>query len=440
MKLSVLAFLLVLFYNPVSSEVPHVNWENHPTRALAVSPDNKLLAVAHTAEHRVYFFNIELGYPVAVGNVRVGLDPVAVQFLNNSQLWAVNHISDSVSVIDIGSLRVTSTLQTNDEPTDVVFVNNKAFVSCSQDNDILVFNTLDLSQSPEVIELFAEEPKSMVVSPNGSKLYVALFESGNKTTILAGGIDESDGTLSFPNNPVNRLASPYQGQNPPPNSSEGFNPEFNPELPVPPKVSLIIKQNPEGRWLDDNGNDWTHMVSGQQANLSGRIPGWTLLDRDIAVIDTDSYEVNYIGGLMNIGMSMSVNPAENFISLVGTDATNEIRFEPLLNGKFLRVNLAKVDMDTLQSTIIDLNPHLDYQSHSIDSSLRSQSIGDPRSIVWTSNGEQGFVSGMGSNNIAVIDSDGQRTNIIEAGEGVTGLVIDETNNRLYGWKIILKPA
>ncbi len=251
---------------------------------------------------------------------------------------------------------------------------------------------------------------------------------------MAGGIDETDGTLTFPDNPVNRDPSPYAGENPPPNDGNSFLPTLNPSLPIPPKVSLIVKQDETGRWRDDNGEDWTHMISGNQAELSGRVPGWQLLDHDITVIDTDTNQVSYVSGLMNIGMALSFNEAKNEITLVGTDAINEVRYEPLLNGIFVRANIGIVAENNLNNpTVKDLNPHLNYISSSVEQSLRNQSIGDPRGIVWRSDGNTGYVSGMGSNNVIVIDSDGNRMNRIEVGEGATGLALDENHNRLYVW-------
>ena len=428
------ALFLLLAPSIYASDLPYVNWENHPVHGLDISPDKSRLAITHTADNRVQLFDISLGYPVRLGHVKVGIDPISVRFRNNNELWVVNHISDTVTIVDFENKRVINTLQTKDEPFDVVFANNKAFVSCSQANQILVFNTNNLQDNPVVLDVMAEDPRAMTVNNDGSKVYVASFESGNRTTVLAGGIDESDGTLNFPNNPVNRDPSPYGGQNPPPNDGSGFLPTLNPDLPTPPKVSLIIKQNDEGRWLDDNGEDWTHMVSGNQAEISGRVPGWKLLDHDITVIDTQSLTVSYISGLMNIGMAIGYNVAKNEISLVGTDAINEVRYEPILNGIFIRANIAIVAVNNLNNpSVIDLNPHLDYLASSIDQNLRNQSIGDPRGIVWTADGNKGYVSGMGSNNIIIIDSNGDRLGSIEVGEGATGLALDENNNRLYSW-------
>jgi len=74
--------------------------------------------------------------------------------------------------------------------------------------------------------------------------------------------------------------------------------------------------------------------------------------------------VTYAERLMNICMAIGVRPTGgggHEVTLVGTDGTNEIRFEPVLRGRFLRVNFAAIDpavnpADTL--AITDLNPHL----------------------------------------------------------------------------------
>lgn len=425
----------LLFSSAVfAADVAYVNWENHPVHSLDISPDKTRLAVAHTADNRVQLFDISLGYPTRLGHVKVGVDPVSVRFKDNNELWVVNHISDSITIVDFENRHVINTLQTNDEPFDVVFANGKAFVSCSSVNQILVYQLNDVNQVPSVINVMAEDPRAMTVNNDGTKVYVASFESGNKTTVLAGGLDETMGTLTFPNNPVNRDASPYQGQNPPPNDGNDFLPAMNPDLPMPPKVSLIIKQSSDGRWLDDNGQDWTHMVSGDQAELSGRIPGWKLLDHDVTVIDTTTHEISYISGLMNIGMAIAYNSAKDQITLVGTDAINEIRYEPILNGIFVRVNVGIVNANDIDNpTVKDLNPHLDYLTSTVEQSVRNQSIGDPRGIVWNSSGNRGYVTGMGSNNVTVIDQNGARVDQIEVGQGATGVAIDESHNRLYVW-------
>ena len=66
----------------------------------------------------------------------VGLEPVAVAARTNSEVWVVNHLSDSVSIVDVGAAQphVTRTLLVGDEPRDIVFAGtggNRAFITCA---------------------------------------------------------------------------------------------------------------------------------------------------------------------------------------------------------------------------------------------------------------------------------------------------------------------
>ena len=145
------------------ADLPFVNWENHPVHALALSPDRTLLAVAHTADGRVQFYDVSAGEPVAAGHVVVGVDPVAVRFRNDGELWVANHISDTVSVVDVPARRVRATLATADEPHDVVFAGGRAFVSCSQAKQVRVYDPAGLGRAPLVVATDAEDPRARAV-------------------------------------------------------------------------------------------------------------------------------------------------------------------------------------------------------------------------------------------------------------------------------------
>jgi len=297
-------------------------------------------------------------------------------------------------------------------------------------NVIQVFDPATRALTGQVL-IDGERPKAMATSPDGSKVYAAIFESGNGSTILGAAITNGIGPSV-----VNDTNNPYGGRNPPPNRGTNFSPAINPDIPTnfpPPRVSHIVKKNAAGRWMDDNNGDWTEFVSGTNAALSGRRVGWDLPDHDLAIIDTSSLGVSYATRLMNICMDVAVNPASGQIAVVGTDGLNEMRFEPNLNGTFLRVELGLVDPSTLTSTIKDLNPHLNYLTHTLPESERNKSIGDPRGIVWNSSGTRGYVAGMGSSNLVIIDANGNRVRAmpLNVGEGPTGLALQESRNRLY---------
>jgi len=410
-----------------------VNFETAPVHPVALSPDGALLALCNLPDGRLELFSVNAGSPSATGNVPVGIDPVSVRFRTTNEVWVVNHISASVSIVDLSARRVAATLETLTGPADVVFAGHpqRAFVSCAGANTIQVFDPASRTVVTN-LSIEAERPKAMAVSPDGARVYVAVFGSGNGTTILAPPF-----TINMPEpGPLGDPSGPYQGQNPPPNAEGSFSPPLNPNIPEvesPPTVSQIVRKNATGRWLDDNSRDWTEYIAGTNAHLSGRIEGWDLPDRDVAVIDADTGEITYLSGLMNICMDLAVNPATGKITVVGTEATNERRFESNLRSAFLRVNLALVDPETFSVEVKDLNSHLDYIARTIPSEERNKSVGDPRGIIWHSSGTLGYVSGMGSGNLVMIDAQGNRVqhDPIELEEGPSGLALDEPRRRLY---------
>jgi DNA-binding beta-propeller fold protein YncE len=417
-----------------------VNWETPHVHPLDLTPDGTRLLAVNTADNRLEVFGVVSGEPRPIGSVPVGLDPVSVRALDNSTAIVVNHISDSLSIVDLDTMHVVRTVATADEPCDAIVAGSpgRVFVSCSQANRVQVFDPAAWDAGATEIELEAEDPRALAVSPDGSTVYAAIFDAGNRTTILGGGL--TMGGNAYPRNVVSDFGGPWGGQNPPPNDGDGFTPEINQDNPNPIRVGLIVRQDDQGRWMDDNGGDWTDRVSGQLSFASDRPVGWTLVDHDLAVIDAASLSVSYVGDLMTTNMALGVNPASGEVVVVGTEATNEIRFEPNLNGRFIRVRGAMVGPGGVggASVIADLNPHLAYTEGPeflpIDQSDRDRSIGDPRAVVFDSSGTRGYVAGMGSNNVVVIDDAAGRAGLadtIEVGQGPTGLALDEARGRLY---------
>lgn len=407
------------------------NWESPSVHPLALSPDGTKLVVCNLPADRIEVFDITSGAPMALGSVPVGLDPVTARFRTASQVWIVNFISGSISIVDVPTMRVVNTISTTNEPSDIVFAGTpqRAYVSCGLPNLVQVYDPATL-QILTNLAIDGNVPRAMDVSPDGTKVYVAILDSGNASTTIGTGV-----STGFPRpNPVDFPDAPSGGQNPPPNSGTNFVPAINPALTnPPPAVSLIVKKNSSGRWMDDNNGDWTEYIRGTNAAFTGRVPGWDMPDHDLAVIDTSNFSIEYATGLMNICMAVGVNPASGKICVVGTDALNSIRFTPVLDGIFIHVNLAQVDPVSLTAAISDLNPHLTYQAAQVSPDQRNLSIGDPRGIVWTSDGGTGYVAGMGSGNVITINSQGNRTgtNPITVGAGPIGLALDETRGVLY---------
>lgn len=411
-----------------------VNFESAPVHPVDLSPDGALLAVCNVADARVELFDLTGPAPVLAASIPVGLDPVTARFRTKDELWVVNQISDSINVISIPKLQVIAVIPTRDAPADLVFAGNpqRAYVSCPPEDLLLTIDPASFTTTG-VIPIHADRPKALAVSPDGTRVYAAILESGNGTTILAPR-QTPLGHLT-PAGPVELDIGPYGGINPPPNAGTNFFPEINPEIPssnTPPRVSLIVRKGPDNRWRDDNNADWTEFVSGTNAPFSGRVPGWDLLDRDIAIVDTSSGNVTYAERLMNICMALAVNPSSGKIALVGTDGLNHLRFEPLLQSIFLRVNLALVEPVSRNATVKDLNPHLDYTQRSIPMAERRKSLGDPRTAAWNSDGTLLYVAGMGSDNLVVFDPEGNRVaGPVQVESGPVGIALDEPRSRIY---------
>lgn len=409
-----------------------VNFETAPLHPVAMSVDGQRLAVCNLPDGRVELFDLSGGLPRSSGSVFTGLDPVSARFNHRGELWVVNHISDSITIIDPSSLKAMATLETFDAPVDVVFTKNpaRAYVSHSTPNIVEVWD-LETRSSLGSIEIDGDRPKAMSVSADESEIYIAIFESGNASTIIAPQLTTL--TRTPQHTVVDMAEGPHGGQNPFPNAGDVFAPIINPAIPAtnpPPKVSLIVKKR-NGRWMDDSFGDWTEFISGTNSFLTGRPPGWDIADHDLAILKTSDRSLRYVRGLMNICADVAVNPASGKVAVIGTDALNEVRFEPVLKSIFTRMRLALVDPGNSTTEALDLNAHLDYSRQTLPKAERRQTVGDPRGVAWNSRGTRMYVTGMGSNNLLMLDENGQRISVAQLPEGPTGLVCDERRNLVH---------
>lgn len=141
-----------------------------------------------------------------VKRIDVGVDPVGLAIRpDGKELWVSNHVSDSVSVIDLDPMspthfHVVATVQDIDprtkathfdEPVGIAFANNeKAYVGLSSENKIAIVKVATRKVEKR-LNITAQDPRAIAVR-NG-KLYVAPFESNNKTQLSGG--DKIDGEL-----------------------------------------------------------------------------------------------------------------------------------------------------------------------------------------------------------------------------------------------------
>lgn len=269
----------------------------------------------------------------------------------------------------------------------------------------MVFDPTDPSAAPISIPVEGQEPRALAT--DGVAVYGTIFEAGNLTTILSEFVVDSN-------------VNPYPGdQSPPPNDGVAFSPPMNPDLPPAPHVSIIVRRDADGAWRDDNGADWSAAVD------------WDLHGHGMAVIDPETLAVSYRTGLPTTNMACAERPGGGVV-VVGTEAINEVRFEPNLAGRFVRVEGALVPAGPRSRVVRrDLNPHLDYTTPTIPFEERTRSLGDPRGVACTPDGEEIWVTGMGSGNVVVLDPTLERIDRVVVGAGPTGIVIDPSGSRFY---------
>src|SRR5262245_40672354 len=124
--------LLSLVGGQASAQDNYTLFESGPVRPLALSPDGTRLFVCNIPDGRLEIFSVAPGGLAHLGSVPVGLEPVAVAARTDGEVWVVNHLSDSVSIVDVAARRVVRTLLVGDEPRDIVFAGpgrNRAFIT-----------------------------------------------------------------------------------------------------------------------------------------------------------------------------------------------------------------------------------------------------------------------------------------------------------------------
>ena len=118
--LAILALIASGLPRAASSEF--AAFEASPVHGLALSLDGTRLFALNTPDARLEIFEVSDAGLLHLSSVPVGLEPVAVAERVPGEVWVVNQLSDSVSIVaSDGAPRVVRTLLVGDEPSDVVF-------------------------------------------------------------------------------------------------------------------------------------------------------------------------------------------------------------------------------------------------------------------------------------------------------------------------------
>jgi DNA-binding beta-propeller fold protein YncE len=437
-----------------SSSSPYTLFESGQVRPLAMSPDRQHLFAVNTPDNRLEIFRIRDRGLIHTASIPVGLEPVAVAARTDREVWVVNHLSDSVSIVELDDLNgdatsghVERTLLVGDEPRDLVFAGperKRAFITTAHRGqnlpfdpqlstpgvgraDVWVFDADrlggTLGGTPlTIVTLFTDTPRALAVTPDGTRVYAAGFHTGNRTTT------------------VSEVALP-----------DGFGPDgvpgpsTNAEGRPAPETGAIVKWNGT-HWVDALGRTRDQYVR------------FSLPDKDVFVINAMANPPRQLAGaggfFQGVGTilyTMVVNPVNGKVYVANTEANNLDRFEGpgTFAGHSLRGHLHESRITVLspgggtpQVAPRHLNKHINYNvcCAPIPNAENDRSLALPQGMAVTGNGKTLYVAALGSGQVGVfstakLEADtfvpNAASHINVSGGGPTGLVLDEERRQLY---------
>jgi len=383
------------------AEVDFRNYESSHVHPIALSATGNQLYAVNTPEARLAIFNIAAdGSLTFAGDVPVGLDPVSLAVRpGSSEVWVANHLSDTVSVVDVAAQKLVATIAAGDEPTDVAFASGRAFVTLAGNQDRV--NVYDAASRAQItsISLFGDDPRALATNAAGTQVYAVVLESGNQTTTLFSELVTSGGGPPAPN------------------------PPRSPSLGAAPATGLIVKFNPgNGRWEDEVGGNWSSKVN------------FTLPDNDLFVIDATAATPAVTSTVAHVGTilyDVITRPGSSEVWVSNTDARNLVRFEPNLRGHLVQTRISKVNPGAGTVTVVDLNPGINYSTTPGTPAEVAQSLSQPGMGVFNAAGSTYYLTAFGSRKVAVLNGSGAVTARIDVGGGPSGVALKEAANRLY---------
>ncbi len=464
---------MALAANPTFAQPSFVAFETGPVRPLAM--EGGILAAVNTPDNTLETFNVVANGITRRTSVPVGLEPCAVAIRPGStEAWVVNHLSDSVSIVDMVTGTVTRTLLVGDEPRDIVVTDpdgagplgDRVFITTAHRGqhrsdpsisgvpgagdpqlttpsvpraDVWVFD----ADSPgpgvggtplKIVELFGDTPRALTVSADGTSVYAAIFHSGNLTAVVNEGMvcDNFGGSqcngdgISSPNGLNNgRLPGGLPG---PSTNASGDN---------APETGLIVQfHEGSGQWRDDVGRNWSNGIR------------FFLPDLDVFEINADTLvETASFAHVGTINFNMTVNPANGNLYVSNTEAQNLTRFEGpgIFGGSTVQGNLHQARITVLDGANVSpvhLNSHIDYNVRPAPAGTKDHSLATPVDMVVTSDGSTLYVAAFGSSKVGVISTSDLDNGTFSptassgnylpvSGGGPSGLALDEANGNLF---------
>ena len=474
---------------PPSAKGRFISFESAPVRPIAETPDGRRVVITNTANNSLDIFDVDQQGTLTLSeSVAVGVEPVAVAITNN-QAWVVNHVSDSISIIDLTAMpaKVVRTLLVGDEPKDIVIAKQKAFITTAHRGqqrmnpaladvegagdaqlhtagvgrgDIWVFDTQNLGASLggkplKIVSVFGDTLRGLAVTPDEQMVYAGVFNSGNQTTVVHEAVlcygYEDDEYGAYPCQVLDQISSPNglaDGYLPGGRTAPGTNREGKPQ----PWTSMIVKYDQaSGQWRDSKGRNFSNGIR------------FTLPDTDVFAIDTESLtetaSYSHVGTTL---FNLAVNPVSGQVYVSNTEANNATRFEGAgeFTGSTVQGNIARGQISVIsplaakgkQVSIRPLNTHIDYADLKGNGELKAYTLSTPTQLAVSHDGQWLYNAVIGSNKVAVFptaqleqdkywDGNGSveqeysaiaaNENHIDVSGGPAGLLLSRQHNALY---------
>jgi YVTN family beta-propeller protein len=224
---------------------------------IAISPDQTLLVVVNPDVNTITVFKkLDKPKPSKAAEIAVGHDPVSVAITQDNRAFVANAADGTVSVVDLGERHVFNTFPVGVEPAAVVLSPNGThlYVANAASNSVQIVDTTSQTITGERdVSPFGTAPRALAITDDGDgddgdeTLFVALFYGqlrGGKTFVDEGQDDQREGRVVALDSAA---LAPSGAPNPVvlgPLASVGFN--ANGKLaPAPAQVPAVASTNPQ---------------------------------------------------------------------------------------------------------------------------------------------------------------------------------------------------
>jgi YVTN family beta-propeller protein len=451
-RISILALSITLAPQAAAAEVdtrtaPFVTFESGPVDSLLLTRDGSRLLVLNTSDHRLEVFAL----PKAAGKLTptkppgigagaggaasgspptatpisatapllrfevaifTGLEPVAMALhpTDDDIVFVVNHVSDTVSVVDLSFSSVVATIQVGDEPQGIAIASDKLFVACARTPQtplapgaILpgpqVENVIAVAQANPpyafVASIALDNMKPRALAAANGVVYAAAQNSGNHTTLLN---ETKTKQLGLAQSVADAYDAPF---------------DVNPVL-LRPEINPGTFHR--GWYLPNAGRivfDFEYPTLVPQ-----------LADRDVFAIDAAT-ATKLPFAATGVGTTLygaAINPATGALWVTNTDADNRTRFEPTLVGGALENRITIVDPSGGPHRNLDLEPPFTPEPFALPGAIEFST--GPRPLA--------FVAAQSSAAVLVLDAvSGSFKKAIATGTLPSGLEVDAARSLLF---------